>query len=121
MEKSQVNFDFEFQNMVGGLGDLEDKLRQEAETRLRKLAQGHKDLTGAAVALEREDKQANTAYAIRARIVVYTRPDTIAGVEIEDDPMKALKGALNAVERQVREKREKLRETWKQDKKQEEW
>ncbi len=114
MEEGLKNFDFEFTNMAGDLGDLEDKLRQEAEDRLRKLAKGHTDLTGAAVALELEDKAANTPYLIRARVVVYTRPEYIAGVEKADTPTAALSGALSAVERQVRAKREKLREDWKQ-------
>lgn len=114
MEHEKANFDFEFNNMAGDLGDLLlDRMQQEAENRLRKLARGHTDLTGASVALEREDKQAITGFPVRARVVVYTRPDYIAGVETAVDAMAALKGALNAVERQVREKRDKLRETWK--------
>jgi ribosome-associated translation inhibitor RaiA len=114
MEQDELDFVYEFHNMAGDLGELlEDRMNQEAETRLRKLAKGHTDLTGASVALEREDKQAITGFPVRARVVVYTRPDYIAGVETATDAMAALKGALSAVERQVREKRDKLRETWK--------
>jgi hypothetical protein len=42
------------------------------------------------------------------------RPDNLASVEKAETDEGALKGALTAVERQVRESREKLRETWKQ-------
>lgn len=113
-EPDKPTFDYGFHNMAGDLGDLLlERMQQEAEMRLRKLAKGHTDLTGAAVALEREDKQAVTGFPVRARVVVYTRPDYLAGVETATDAMAALKGALDAVERQVREKRARLRETWK--------
>ncbi len=111
MTQKEFNFDYEFQNKLGEIGDLEDKLRREADTRLRKLAQGHTDLTGASVILEREDQDATTMHQIRARVVAYTRPEYIAGVEKADTAQGALKGALDAVERQVRQKREKLRES----------
>ena len=107
------NFDFEFQNKLGDIGDLEDKLRSEAETRLRKLARGHTDLTGASIIIEHVDKGAQTPYIYHARVVVYTRPNYLNGSEEADTAQSALKGALEAVERQVREQREKLRETWK--------
>jgi ribosome-associated translation inhibitor RaiA len=44
--------------------------------------------------------------------VTYVRPSNIAATEKADNPMTALKGALNAVERQVREKRKRLKEHW---------
>jgi hypothetical protein len=113
--EAKNNFDFEWQNKLGDIGELEDKLRDEAEVRLRKLARGHTDLTGAALILESVDKGAETPYLIRCRIVVYTRPEYIAGIDEADSARSALTGALNAVERQVREKREKLRERWKQN------
>ncbi len=112
--EAKNNFDFEWQNKLGDIGDLEDKLRREAEVRLQKLSRGHTDLTGASIILEHIDKDAQTPYLYRARVVCYTRPEYIAGVDQADTAMSALKGALDAVERQVREKREKLRERWKQ-------
>ena len=113
MTEEKFNFDFEWQSKLGEVGELEAKLRAEAETRLQKLSRGHKDLTGASIILEHIDKDAQTPYIYRVRIVAYTRPEYIAGIEEADTPLAALKGALNAVERQVREKREKLRERWK--------
>jgi ribosome-associated translation inhibitor RaiA len=113
MTEKNFEFDFEFYNELENLGDLEEKLRDEAETRLRKLSKGHTDITGAAVSLESLDKGAETNYIVRARVVAYVRPENIVGVEKGDNPLSALKNALSAVERQVREKRDKLRETWK--------
>ena len=114
MIEGKADFDFEFQNRLGDIGELEDKLYNEAETRLMKLTKGQTDITGASVVLEYEDEGAETPHVHRARVVTYTRPEYINGTEIADTAIAALKGALNAVERQVREKRDRLRETWKQ-------
>jgi ribosome-associated translation inhibitor RaiA len=110
MTEKEFNFDYEFQNKLGDIGDLEDKLRNEAETRLRKLSKGHTDVTGASIIMEHIDKDARTPYLYRARVVAYTRPEYIAGINEADTAQAGLKGALDAVERQVREKREKLRD-----------
>lgn len=108
------NFDYEFQNKLGDVGDMEEKLEAEVDTRLRKLTKGHTDITGASVILEHVDQAAQTPYLFRARIILYARPEYIVGDQDADTAMAALKAALTAVERQVREKRDKLRETWKQ-------
>jgi ribosome-associated translation inhibitor RaiA len=112
-ETNEKDFEFEFFNELENLGDLEEKLINEADTRLRKLAKGHTDIIGAAVALESLDKDAETNYIVRARVVAYVRPENIVAVEKGENPLSALKNALSAIERQVREKRKKLRETWK--------
>lgn len=104
------DFAFEFYSEVPGLSD---DLKGETEERLRKLAQGHSDLVGADVALE-PLAQRELPYLYRARVVVYIRPANLAATEQADTVEGALKGALAAVERQVREHREKLRERWKQ-------
>jgi ribosome-associated translation inhibitor RaiA len=98
------DFTFEFHT---DLETLEDELQTEAEERLRKLGQGHSDLIGAAVAV-RGIVHAETPHRFEARVVVYARPNQIAAVEKAESPKMALKGALTAVERQVREKREKM-------------
>ncbi|MFN2283648.1 MAG: hypothetical protein ACK2UQ_04450 [Anaerolineae bacterium] len=41
-------------------------------------------------------------------------PDSVVAVEKQETEIGALKGALSAVERQVRDYREKLAERWKQ-------
>ena len=77
------------------------------------MAEGHTDLIGASVVLE-QPAQAESAYLYQARVVVYGRPDHIAAVEKDASLERALRGALDAVERQVRERRAKLAEHWKQ-------
>jgi ribosome-associated translation inhibitor RaiA len=77
------------------------------------LAEGHDDLIGAAVSIEEPARGENT-YLYEATVVAYTRPNNIAGTEKAEQPIQALRGALDAVERQVREKREKLRQRWEQ-------
>lgn len=104
------DFTYEFFNEVQNLGDvLNERLQTEAETRLRKLQQGHTDLIGAAVSIEQPAK-AETAFLYRARVVVYIRPENLAATAQEGDPLAALKRALSGVERQVREQRDRLRQ-----------
>lgn len=112
MREDQKNFDFEFQSKLEQGGDMEDKLRTEAETRLRKLAQGHTDVTGASVIIEHTDADNLKTFAYRARVVAYTRPKYVAGIEESDSAITALKNAIAHVERQVREERERLRERY---------
>ncbi|MGC9335281.1 MAG: HPF/RaiA family ribosome-associated protein [Anaerolineae bacterium] len=103
------DFDFEFYSEVPDPGD---ELRAESLERLLALAEGHDDLIGASVALE-ELTGATTPYRYQVRVIAFIRPDNIAAVEKAETSLGALKGALTALERQVREYREKLRETWK--------
>lgn len=88
------------------------ELQDEIERRLIDLADDHSDLTGAAVAVS-EPARTQTPYIYQVRIVAYVRPEDIVAVKKSDTLEGAVKGALDAIERQVREKREKLRETWK--------
>ncbi len=104
------DFDFEFHSTVPG---AENGLKTEAENKLRNLAKGNQDLIGAAVAIEPMAIK-TTPYVYRARVVVFIRPDNIAAEQKADTPQAALKGALAAVIRQVREQRKKLRTRWKQ-------
>lgn len=85
----------------------------EADSRLRELAGDHNDLTGAAINV-RQPAQKQTSFIYEVTVVVYARPKHIAATEKEADPITALKNALNAVERQVRKKREKLGDLWEQ-------
>ena len=99
-----TDFPIEFHNDVQ---DSDINFYIEIEDRLRALARGHTDITGANVTLESIAERQTPFF--EANIVVYVRPNNIAAVEKADDPFKALQGALDAVERQVREQREKLR------------
>jgi ribosome-associated translation inhibitor RaiA len=108
-----LEFGFGFHNEAPLPDRVEAELRAEAERRLRSLTEGHTDMTGASVAVE-ELTGAVTPHTYEARIVVYTRPENVVAVEKQEMVEGALKGALDAVERQVRERRDRLRETWKQ-------
>jgi len=94
--------------------DQEGTLEQEAETRLMDLAAEHTDIVGAAIAITaaaQTPEQSPILY--QARVAVYVRPEEVVGHKQDDNPMGALKAALSAVERQVRERRTKLAEPWK--------
>lgn len=93
---------------------LENKDRENAmfgyvDERLHVLADGHDDLTGAAINI-RQPASGETPPLHEATVVVYSRPENIAATEKADTPENAVRGALQAVERQVRDKRTRLRE-----------
>ncbi len=105
-----VEFEFEFLNET----DVpDDDLWLEAHDSLRALAEGHDDLTGASVAVE-ELTGSQTPHRYQARIVAYIRPENLAAVEKSDSAINALQAAINAITRQIREQRDKLRTQWKQ-------
>lgn len=105
---------YEFLNRAPEMSDTQDEqLRTMIEQAIAKLAKDHHDITGAAVALE-PVAQNGAPFVFRGRVVLYMRPENIAGVAEHDTPEGALRGALHAVERQVREARDKLRERYKQ-------
>jgi ribosome-associated translation inhibitor RaiA len=105
-----AEFDFEY---YSELDRPDSELREEAEFRLRELASGHSDMIGAAVAIEML-AGGGTTYLYQARVVAYIRPDNIAAVAKAETTTAALSEALKAVERQVRERRNKFQEPWKQ-------
>ena len=89
------------------VSDVGDEFKRETEQRLRELASTHSDMIGAAVALEKvADTETYDVY--RVRIVVYKRPQDIAVAKQDADPMVTLREALDTLEGQVRESREKL-------------
>jgi ribosome-associated translation inhibitor RaiA len=104
------DFDYEFFSRIL---DPNDQMKNYAEDELRKLAEGHNDMVGGRVSIEELSKD-STPNAYRANIVVWIRPEDINAEEKAENPMLALKGALKAAERQVRDKRERLSGRWKQ-------
>src|SRR5215213_9920351 len=89
------------------VSDVGEEFKRETEQRLRVLESSHSDMIGAAVALEKvADTQTYDVY--RVRIVVYKRPQDIAVAKQEADPMVALREALDVLEKQVRNARDKL-------------
>lgn len=94
--------------------DEEMALFTEADERLRALAEGHDDLVGAAINVRQPAKNPDTPFIYEVTVVAYTRPENTAATKKEEDPLTALKESLSAVERQVRQTREKLRARWEQ-------
>lgn len=91
-----VNDDFDYYVMI--------------EDRIDELTSGHSDITGAAATLNQPAAGRETPYIFEANVVVYTRPNNVHATSKDDNPQKALKGALDAVERQVRKQRDRLKD-----------
>lgn len=104
--------DFNFEFYTEGFEE-DPAIVAETRNRLEALTANHDDITGASVGLD-EVTGSETPYLYRARVNVYMRPNDIVAVEKAPSIGQALDGALDAVERQVRQQREKLRERWKQ-------
>lgn len=91
--------------------ELTEDLKEKVEKRLQKLAKRHHDITGASLSVDMPSHDETTPYTTyRVRLVVYQRPENVAAVREEDAVATALKAVLDAVERQVRERRERQRE-----------
>lgn len=105
---SKSDFHFEFHSEVP---HMTSELIAEAESRLLELAEGHTDMVGAAMAVE-ELTHDQTPHCYRVRIVVYIRPDNIVAEEKEETLEGSFKGAIEAIERQVRQWRDKLSKQW---------
>jgi ribosome-associated translation inhibitor RaiA len=105
---TSTDFGFEFYSEIP---DADEAFRAEAERRLLALTEGHDDLVGASVTME-ELTGETTPHRYEATVIVFKRPDNVAATEKAETPEGALKGALSAVERQVRDLRDRMRETW---------
>jgi ribosome-associated translation inhibitor RaiA len=98
------DFYIDYNIEVAGTGDA---FERETEQRLQELASTHADMVGAAVSLEKVAD--TTTYDVhRVRIVVYKRPKDIVVAKEDADAMVALRDALDTLEKQVREARDKL-------------
>jgi ribosome-associated translation inhibitor RaiA len=106
---TQSDFYVDFNSEVP---NFDEALQQEVDQRLRELAEERNDIVGAAVAVTQPAK-ANSPFVYQARIVIYKRPEDLAAVKQADSINGAIKDALEAIERQVREQRKKLDEPWK--------
>jgi ribosome-associated translation inhibitor RaiA len=109
-----IDFPIEFSNEADfdqkPNSEFEERLFAEAETRLRELAKGHTDLTGAYVHFQQPIHGKGTTYLYEARVTVFIRPDDISVTKEHSDPMVALKSTLDVVERLIREERRRLRD-----------
>ena len=88
---------------------LSQRQRTGIESRLRKLASRHRDISGASVAVELVSGDTRRA-EYRARLVLYCKPVNIAATHKSHSVVEAATEALEAVARQVRSQRERMRE-----------
>ncbi len=92
-----------------GSAHLSQRDKDSIEVRIHKLARGHRDISGASVAVECISG-ANKHAEYKARLVVYCKPANIAASRTHDSVRSAVSEALEAVERQIREQRERMRD-----------
>jgi ribosome-associated translation inhibitor RaiA len=105
----KVNFPIEFNNEMDDVKKSGNQNYTLAVDRLSKLAKGYNDISGAIVNFKQPAKEHQTAYINEVTIVVYMGADHIAATEKGEQFQATLNGALDAVERQVRERREQER------------
>ena len=105
----KANFPIEFNNEIDEIKKSENEFYSLAVDRLSILAEGHKDISGAAVNFKQPAKEHQTAFINEVTIVVYMGSDHIAATEKGEQLQSTLGGALDAVERQVHELRKQQR------------
>jgi ribosome-associated translation inhibitor RaiA len=99
------NFPIEFNNEIDDVQKSENKYYTLAVDRISKLSEGHDDIAGGMVNFKQPAKDRQTSYVYEVTIVLYMGSDHIAATEKGELFQSTLDGALDAVERQVREKR----------------
>ena len=100
--------EFEIEYYAEG-ANLSQRDKNAIEARIHKLSRGHRDISGASVALECVSG-ANKRAEYKARLVVYCKPANIAATRTQDSVHTAISEALEAVARQIREQRERMRD-----------
>ncbi len=98
MEKA--TFPVEFHNEIDDVKKSENELYTLAVDRLSKMTEGHNDISGGVVNLKQP-----VSYMYEVTIVVYMGSDDIAATEKGESIHSTLNGALDAVERQIHERR----------------
>jgi ribosome-associated translation inhibitor RaiA len=105
----KANFPIEFNNEMDDVKKSENEHYTLVVDRLSKLAEGHTDISGAMVNFKQPAKEHQTSYISEVTIVVYMGSEHIAATEKGEHFQATLDGALDAVERQVRERRKQER------------
>jgi ribosome-associated translation inhibitor RaiA len=105
----KAKFPIEFNNEIDDVKKSENEFYTLAVDRLSELAEGHNDISGAVVNLKQPAQEHQTSYIYEVTIVVYMGSDHIAATEKGENFQSTLDGALDAVERQVRERRNQQR------------
>lgn len=98
-----ASFPVEFNNEIDDVKKSENQIYTLAVDRLSKLAEGHNDISGGVVNLKQPSQGQQTSSIFEVTIVVYMGSDHIAATEKGEQFQSTLDGALDAVERQVRE------------------
>jgi ribosome-associated translation inhibitor RaiA len=101
----KANFPIEFKNEIDDVKKSESEFYTLAVDRLSQLAESHNDISGGVVNFKQPAKGHQTAYTYEVTIVVYMGSDHIVATEKGEQFQATLNGALDAVERQVRERR----------------
>lgn len=104
-----TNFPVEFNNEADDIKKSEHELYALAVERLSKLAEGHTDISGGVVNLKKPAQSRATDYIHEVTVVVYMGSDHVAATEKGEQLRGTLDGALDALERQVRERRKQQR------------
>jgi len=86
------------------------KLYTLTEQKMDKIMKGHHDVTSAMVDITDPAKGEGLPSMYQVNVTLYARPNNIAAIKKNDDVKAALRDSLDAVERQIREKRERLRD-----------
>lgn len=105
----KANFPVEFNNELDDVKKSENEYYTLAVDRLSDLAEGHTDISGAVVNFKQPAQGRETAPIHEVTIVVYMGTDHIVATERQEEFRATLSGALDAVERQVRERRQRQR------------
>lgn len=103
------HFPIEFNNELDDVKKSDNEFFAIAAERLSDLTEGHNDITGAVVNFKQPAQSRGTPYIHEVTIVVYMKSDHIAATEKHEQFPSALQGALDAIERQVRQRRERRR------------
>ena len=99
-----ANFPIEFNNEIDDVKKSENEFYTLAVDRLSELAEGYTDISGGVVNLKQP-----ASYIYEVTIVVYMGSEHIAATEKGEQLQSTLDGALDAVERQVHERRAQQR------------
>lgn len=105
----KANFPVEFNNELDDVAKSENEFYTLAVDRLSKLAEGHTDISGAVVNFKQPAQERETSYIYEVTIVVYMGSDHVVATQQGKPFRTTLHAALDAVERQVRERRRKQR------------
>ena len=105
----RVDFPVEFNNEIDDVKKSENEFYTLAVDRLSKLAEGHNDISGGVVNFKQPAQGRQTSHIYEVTIVVYMGAEHIAATEKGEQFQATLNGALDAVERQVRERRQQQR------------